>query len=438
MVSFDDAEESERKGHGGIVRHPLSCTDDSIRLRPSDDEWGFLLRRMHPPKPAPSCPFEKPEVEGGRYTIERILGHGGVSYVYKARDRETSRSVAVKVMNPVRRRDNILSRRPFARECLALALLQHPNIIKGFGPVQMKDGKPALLLEYLEGIDLFDYLVAHPLEATPFEAFEIKGEIQKNKWWPRWHEYSIGVLKRYEVHCLPYRCVSELFIASVIIQLALALHAGHQKGILHRDVKPENVMLQLGTLSTLGDVRAVLFDYGSALFLSEVPFEEFAFEERLGPKGRYDTSRFVEDARINTQPDGVVGTPDYLAPEQVVVYDSHPFVCRPARNTPASDLYSLGILMYQLLASRRPFYADDKRDILVKHVLCAVPPFMTLTPYTPLPELEAICMKLLDKDPAARYQTGQEVADAVKTAIAPYVPVLKSATHVKNITEIGC
>ena len=170
-------------------------------------------------------------------------------------------------------------------------------------------------------------------------------------------------------------------VTSIIRQVALALDHAHHHGILHRDLKPENVML---ATMTDGSQIAKVLDFGIARIV----------------KGSYEVES-PESQRI-TKAGEVFGTPAYMSPEQA----------RSIRRlTPASDLYSLGIMFYELVAGRLPFFAKSAFDLLMLHVTKPVPP---IERGDVPPELIRIIYRLLEKDPDARFQTGAEVARAIE------------------------
>lgn len=162
---------------------------------------------------------------------------------------------------------------------------------------------------------------------------------------------------------------------TIIKSVALALDHAHHKGILHRDLKPENIMV---AKNEQGGETIKVLDFGIARMMKGDDFEE---SQRITKAGE------------------VFGTPAYMSPEQA----------RSVRQvTPAADLYSLGVMFYELLEGRLPFFSNSAFDLLMMHVTKPVPPMTRLD----VPEeLKAAVMKLLDKEPQNRFQTGRELAE---------------------------
>lgn len=175
-------------------------------------------------------------------------------------------------------------------------------------------------------------------------------------------------------------------VCDIIRMVALALDHAHHHGILHRDLKPENVML---ARMTDGSLMTKVLDFGIARIV----------------KGTYEVES-PESQRI-TKAGEVFGTPAYMSPEQA----------RSIRRlTPASDLYALGIMFYELVAGRLPFFAKSAFDLLMLHVTKPVPPIQRND--VP-PELIGIIYRLLEKDPESRFQSGAELARAIERVQVP-------------------
>ncbi len=220
----------------------------------------------------------------GRYLVSSSLGRGGMAEVFKARDDRLSREVAIKVVLPMYGSDPQLLQR-FLREAEMVASLQHPNIlpIYDFGE---REGLPFLVLPLIDDGTLADRLAGRPLEASR--------------------------------------------IAGWVRDLARALDAAHAAGVLHRDVKPGNVLVGR-------DQHLFLADFGIA--------------------------RLCDATRL-TRTGMVVGTPVYMAPEVAAG--------QPAEA--ASDLYSLAVMSYEMLAGRPPFDGENVLSVLHQHATCPVPP----------------------------------------------------------------
>jgi formylglycine-generating enzyme required for sulfatase activity/tRNA A-37 threonylcarbamoyl transferase component Bud32 len=266
-----------------------------------------------------------------RYEILKLLGQGGMGAVYQARHKVMDRWVALKVLNAQLVASATAIER-FHREVQAAAQLHHANIVTAFDADQAGQTH-FLVMEYVEGTDLARYIQANgPLPVAQACHF--------------------------------------------ICQAALGLQHAHERGMVHRDIKPHNLMLTAG-----GVVK--LMDFGLA---------------RLAREGA--------SARGLTGENVLMGTADYIAPEQA--QDAHTADIR-------ADVYSLGCTLYHLLAGRAPFAGVSVVQKLMAHTTTPAP--LAELP-GPTPEgLRTVLAKMLEKDPARRYQTPGEVAQA----LAPFV-----------------
>jgi tRNA A-37 threonylcarbamoyl transferase component Bud32 len=258
-------------------------------------------------------------VLGGRYELNDVLGRGGMAEVYLGTDRVLSRQVAVKVLAPSFARDeNFVAR--FRREARAAAALNHPNVV-GVFDTGSDDGTHFIVMEYIQGKTLAEVI-------------------------------------REDAPLLPERAVE--IAESVAGGLAFA----HAQGIVHRDVKPGNIML-----TSTGDVKVM--DFGIA---------------------RATTSDSL------TQTATVLGTATYFSPEQA----------QGAKVDARSDVYSLGCVLYEMLTGQPPFAGESPVAVAYKHVKeDAVPPSRLNSDITS--DLDAIVMKALAKNPDNRYQTADEM-----------------------------
>lgn len=268
----------------------------------------------------------------GPYIVRDLLGRGGMGAVYLAEHKELHRKVAVKVLVPSKDEDQMLALERFIREARAAAALDHPNIVRIFD-VARHNEVPYLVMEYVEGDTLQALL-------------DRRGPI-------------------------PYPTATDY-----IAQAAAGLQHAHEKGFIHRDIKPGNLMLdKTGTVKIL--------DMGLA--------------RSANPQDKL-TERLDHGA--------VVGTADFIAPEQ-------------ALNQPAidgrADIYSLGATFFALLAGKPPFEGNTTQKLL-QHQLRSAPRLTTLDPSLPQ-ELCTVVAKMLAKKPADRYQTAAEVI----TALTPWV-----------------
>ena len=257
-----------------------------------------------------------------RYEIQQRLGRGGMADVYLARDRLLERRVAVKVLFPEFATDPSFVAR-FRREAQAAANLAHPNIVAVYDWGQ-QGGTYFIVMEYVNGRTLADVLRAEG-KLPPVRAAEISSEV------------------------------------------AAALGFAHRNGVVHRDVKPGNILV-----TATGEVKVA--DFGIA---------------RVANAGT--------DSGL-TQAGSVMGTAAYFSPEQA----------QGATPDPRSDLYSLGIVMYEMVGGRPPFAGDNPVSIAYKQVHEAPVRLRDLTPTVPV-AYEAIVAKLLAKHPDARYATADDL-----------------------------
>ncbi len=263
------------------------------------------------------------------YEILRTLGQGGMSTVYKAHDTKLDRPVALKlVSSDVSALPGFENR--FLGSASAISALSHPNIAQVFEAGQC-NGQLFLTMEYIDGISLRQRLNSRQSEGRFLELREI---------------------------------------VTLARQVAQALHHAHQKSIIHRDIKPDNVMLRLDNAS--GDYRAVLMDFGLAQqVMGSLP----------APEG-------VE----------LIGTLEYMAPEQ---FRGLPLDGR-------TDIYSLGVMLYELISGQQPFRSASPFDLMLMHTQGEPERLQTLRPDTP-PSLISIVYRAMLKNPNERYQTAGEI-----------------------------
>lgn len=265
----------------------------------------------------------------GRYRITAELGRGGMGVVYKAWEESLQRYVAIKMLGDALAHDDALVER-FLREARAVADLSHPNVVQVF-TVDTHEGRPYFAMEYVEGESLKD-LIHTSRRIDPRRA------------------------------------------ARIVREAASGLDAAHAKGVIHRDVKPDNIML-----TKYGGVKVV--DFGIARTADA--------ESRLTGTGM------------------MVGTPNYLCPE----------VCLGQEVDGRSDLFSLGVVLYEMLAGTTPFQADSPMAMMTAVVREAVPDIRQLAPEVD-DDLRAILAHLLEKDPQARYRSGAELVEDLDAWLA--------------------
>jgi WD40 repeat protein/serine/threonine protein kinase len=281
------------------------------------------------------------------YEILAELGRGGMGVVYKARQIRLNRLVALKmILAGPFAAPADLAR--FRREAEAAASLQHPHIVQ-IHEVGEADGKPFFSLELVEGGSLADRLNGTPQ---------------------------------------PARQAAEL-----VMVLAQAIHAAHERGIVHRDLKPANILLEGSGVR--GQESGVRGQYGvSSLtpdpWLLTPKITDFGLAKRMdGPAGQ-------------TQAGAILGTPSYMAPEQAGG-DSRAV-------GPATDVYALGAILYELLTGRPPFRAETPLDTILQVTTVEPVAPTRLQPKMPR-DLETICLKCLQKEPRKRYASAQHLAD---------------------------
>ncbi len=262
----------------------------------------------------------------GRYQLEEPLGHGGMASVYRARDTELGREVALKALAENLTGDEELRKR-FLREARLAARLSHPNVASVYDVGEEEDGRPYIVMELVEGATLAERGRVSPEEAR-----------------------------------------------GLALQAARALAHAHEAGLVHRDVKPANLLLRRdGTLK--------IADFGIA--------------------------RAAETTRL-TQAGTVLGTAAYLAPEQALGEDV----------TSAADVYSLGAVLYELLTGRPPFEFDSLADLAEKQQAMAIAPVRELAPETPS-DLEDLVMRCLARNPSYRPSAAELVQELEPSAPEP-------------------
>jgi eukaryotic-like serine/threonine-protein kinase len=275
----------------------------------------------------------QPRLLGGRYELDGIVGRGGMAEVYRARDIRLDRIVAVKTLREDLARDQTFQAR-FRREAQSAASLNNPSIVAVYDTGEDDTGGshiPYIVMEYVDGRTLRD-LLRDDRRLLPERALEI----------------TDGVLR--------------------------ALEYSHRSGIVHRDIKPGNVML-----TRSGQVKVM--DFGIA--------------------------RAVSDAQATmTQTAQVIGTAQYLSPEQA----------RGERVDARSDLYSTGCLLYELLTGRPPFLGDSPVAIAYQHVRENPIPPSRVDPEVPQ-WADAIVLKAMAKDPRDRYQSAAEMRADIQRAL---------------------
>jgi len=262
----------------------------------------------------------------GSFKIDRLIGRGGMADVYHGMDIKLHRPVAVKIFDSQSRTNASQSNR-FLQEARMMAQWRHPNIVQ----IYSSGGATGLLyyvMEYIDGYDL----------ASIMQIYAEKGEL------------------------MPFADVLRIGDA-----IASALDYAHEQGVIHRDVKPANVMIA-------NDGRVVLGDFGLALDIRD--------------KSRGE----------------VFGSPHYISPEQAR---------RSSDAVPQSDLYSLGVILYEILTGSTPFNDPSPASLALQHITETPPLPRAINPALSV-EVEAVLLKALEKKPGDRYPSGRSLMDALR------------------------
>ena len=289
----------------------------------------------------------------GRYKLLKLIGGGGMSNVYLAHDIILDRDVAIKILRYDFSNEEELRRR-FQREALSATSLAHPNIVNIFD-VGEEGSLHYLVMEYVPGKTLKEYIIEHS-PVAPERAVEI------------------------------------------MEQITSALAHAHQNQIVHRDIKPQNILMD-----NEGNVK--ITDFGIAMALSATSY---------------------------TQTNSVLGTVHYLSPEQA----------RGGTANKKSDIYSLGIVMFELLTGRLPFSGESAVSIALKHLQSETPSLREIVPTLPQ-SLENVVLKATAKNEQYRYQSANEMSENLSTVLLPErlnepkfeVPIDQDATRAMPIIK---
>ena len=290
----------------------------------------------------------------GKYRLLDHIGSGGMSHVYLAEQTIIRRRVALKVLPPAKQTDEVYLDR-FRREAKAAAQLDHPNIVRAYD-VDFQDNVHFLVMEFIDG-------------ATLFQTVKDQGPLEFDR------------------------------VAKYISESALGLEHAHQAGLIHRDVKPSNLIVT-------NDSVVKVLDLGLALICDDL----------------------VDNEEL-TNPDLVVGTADYLSPEQA--RQSHEVDHR-------TDIYSLGCTMYYLISGRPPFMGGSFTQRILKHQIETPESLKKLRPDCP-PEFVSICSQMMEKSPDDRFESMEQIHRQLAQWLQPQVnrQAAKDAVLPEIETEAG-
>ena len=351
---FDDDLDDEEAT--AVSERALPAEPASAAPAEDDDEWGdeaheeataqHLTVSSREPEPRPVGSWNVQHVPlksdplcgrtiGGKYRLESVIGEGAVGIVFKALHTSLGRSVAIKVLHP-RFRSQPESLAVFEREARAASLLEHPHVARLYDYGEEADGLVYIVMEYLSGYTLGNVLAARK-RLTPARAIEL------------------------------------------MLQTCSALSAAHERGIVHRDVKPDNLVLVPEQDDEGQPIELVkVCDFGIAALTPLMPLPR--------------------EARAY-----IAGTPEYMSPEQAMGDTA----------TPASDVYACGVVLYEMLSGRLPFHAKQPYQIAMAHIRETPPP---LGVPEVSPALDAVVMRALQKKPAARFANARDLRVALRRA----------------------
>jgi len=286
--------------------------------------------------------FEGKPPIAGRYEIREHIATGGMASVYKTWDHRVERIVAIKVLRSLDKNDLRAVER-FRREARAAAALTHPNAVTIFDFVE-EWGQYFLVMEYINGPTL-KQLIGQTRQLQAAQAIDIAA------------------------------------------QVCDVLQVAHARGFIHRDIKPQNIMLAWG---------------GGGGGIPNMSSSQSSQERPLVKLTDFGIVRVLEEGGL-TNSGIVLGTADYLSPEQA----------RGETLTASSDLYSLGVVMFEMLAGRPPFVGPTAVSIAMQHASTNPPALRLFNPTVP-PAVEQIVMRSLEKEPEDRFQSAAEMQQALR------------------------
>lgn len=298
--------------------------------------------------------FEGKPPIAGRYEIREHIATGGMASVYKTWDHRVERIVAIKILRSLDKNDLRAVER-FRREARAAAALTHPNAVTIFDFVE-EWGQYFLVMEYINGPTL-KQLIGQNRQLQSLQAIDIAA------------------------------------------QVCDVLQVAHARGFIHRDIKPQNIMLTWGVGNTNGSAQG---------------------ERALVKLTDFGIVRVVEEGGL-TNSGIVLGTADYLSPEQA----------RGETLTASSDLYSLGVVMFEMLAGRPPFVGPTAVSIAMQHASTNPPLLRQFNPTVPV-SVEQIIMRTLEKEPEYRFQSAAEMQQALRQCAKDIVRANRTAVKAQS------
>lgn len=274
----------------------------------------------------------------GRYQVLQELGRGGMGIVFQAHDKQLKEQVAIKILSPLLSNDPEALER-MKREVSAARRISHSNVIRTYD-IAESNGLHYVSMEYFPGMNLKEYLK---------------------------HHGSLSLMEAY----------------NIAMQICSGLEAAHAQGIIHRDLKSQNIIID--------NARHIkIIDFGLA---------------------------FMTHMQGLTATGLIMGTPEYMAPEQVA----------GKKVDERADLYSLGIILYEIFTGKVPFTGDSAISIGFQQMKDPPQKLQELNPQVP-PEVESVILKMLEKDPAQRYRSVKEMREALELAAnSPLPPELQRA-----------
>ena len=348
--------------HNGDVRASLAeVTSDAVRQSLAHFDDSEVRRSIDGTEPPEGHVLIStidyiPETHE-RYSLTRLHAQGGIGQVWLARDTDLGREVALKELRPEQANNPVVWSR-FLEEAKITGQLEHPNIVPVHELVRTGEGrKPFYTMRFVKGRTLSEAI-------NGFHRRRAEGKFDP----------------------LEFRALLGAFLG-----VCNAIAYAHSRGVIHRDLKPQNVVL-----GDYGEV--IVLDWGLAK-LVERPEETLTPAVALAPDA--DRGETVEGQ--------VLGTPAYMSPEQAEG--------RLDSVDRRSDIYGLGAILYEILAGQPPFGGDGIADVLRKVATEPPAPPRSLCPPTP-PPLEAVCLKALAKRPADRYASARDLADEVRHYLA--------------------